>query len=128
MSVDLKMLAWSAVLTLLLAFPYMVGLILKLGPPTMAGNRENFPAVEGWIGRSIRAHRNMLENLAPFAVLVLVAHLTAKTNATTALGAQIFFWARLAHAGVYIAGYPWVRTGAFVVSFLGMLIILSQLI
>jgi uncharacterized MAPEG superfamily protein len=128
MSVDLKMLVWSAVLTLLLAFPYLIGLIGKLGLPTMAGNRENFPAAEGWIGRSMRAHRNMLENLAPFAVLVLVAHIAGKANATTALGAQIFFWARVAHAGLYIAGLPWVRTGAFVVSFFGMLLILSQLI
>lgn len=128
MSLDLKMLLWSAVLTVLLAFPYTLGLIGKLGLPTLAGNRENFPAVEGWIGRALRAHRNMLENLAPFAVLVVVAHLTAKTNATTALGAQIFFWARVAHAGLYVGGLPWARTGAYAVSLVGMVLILSQLI
>ena len=128
MTVDLKMLVWSAVLTLVLAFPYLIWLIAKLGLPTMAGNRENFPAVEGWIGRSIRAHRNMLENLAPFAVLVLVAHVASKADTTTALGAQLFFWGRVAHAGFYIGGFPWVRTGAFVVSLVGTLLILWRLI
>ena len=128
MSVDLKMLVWSAVLAVLLSFPYMLGLIGKLGLPTMAGNRENFPQVEGWIGRSMRAHRNLLESLAPFAALVLVAHVSGKANATTALGAQIFFWARVAHAGFYIGGFPWVRTGAFAVSLVGMALILLQLL
>ena len=128
MFIDLKMLVWSAVLTLVLAFPYLIGLIAKLGLPTMAGNRENLPAVEGWIGRSTRAHRNMLENLAPFAVLVLAAHVAGKADTTTALGAQLFFWGRVAHAGFYIGGFPWVRTGAFVASFMGMLLILWRLI
>jgi uncharacterized MAPEG superfamily protein len=128
MSIELKMLLWSAVLTVLLAFPYTLGLIGKLGLATMAGNRDNLPAVEGWIGRAIRAHRNMLENLAPFAVLVVVAHLTAKTDGTTALGAQLFFWARVAHAGLYIGGLPWVRTAAFAASLVGMVLILSRLI
>ena len=31
---------------------------------------------EGWIGRAKRAHLNMIENLLPFAALVLVAHVT----------------------------------------------------
>jgi uncharacterized MAPEG superfamily protein len=75
-----------------------------------------------------RAHINMAENLAPFAALVLVAHVTGAANAITAMGAAIFFWSRLAHALMFIAGLPWVRTLAFVVGVVGELLILTQIL
>lgn len=128
MSTDLTMLTWSAVLCVVLALPYTFGLIGQLGLPRMAGNREDIPAAEGWIGRAKRAHWNMVENLAPFAALVLVAHVAGKAGADTALGAHLFFWGRLAHAAVYIAGVAWVRTAAFGVSLVGMAIILVAIL
>ena len=51
-----------------------------------------------------------------------------KTNATTLLGAQIFFWARLAYAVVYVAGIPWLRTGVWLASMAGLVIIFLQLL
>jgi uncharacterized MAPEG superfamily protein len=128
MSTDLTLLAWSALLCLVLAIPYTIGLTQLLGLSILAGNRENFPTVEGWIGRAKRAHMNMIENLIPFAALILVAHVAGKANAMTALGAQLFFWGRLAHAGTYIAGIAWVRTGSYAVALVGMLIIFVQII
>jgi uncharacterized MAPEG superfamily protein len=128
MTTDLVMLAWSAALCVLLAFPYTMGMTQRLGLPTMAGNREGIPDPEGWMARSKRAHLNMVENLAPFAALVLIAHVAGKADASTALGAQLFFWGRLAHAAVYIAGIAWVRTAAFAVAVLGMAIILVQIL
>ncbi len=128
MSTDLTMLAWSAVLSLVLAVPYTIGLVQLLGLPILAGSRENFPTVEGWIGRAKRAHMNLIENLLPFAALVLVAHVAGKADGTTALGAQLFFWARVVHAGVYIAGVAWVRTAAYAVGVVGMAIIFVQIV
>jgi uncharacterized MAPEG superfamily protein len=84
-------------------------------------------AFAGWAGRAQRAHRNMLENLVLFAALVLIAVLAGKTNSTTLLGAQLFFWARLVYAVVYIAGIPWLRTAVWTVSVIGLLLIFSQL-
>ena len=69
----------------------------------------------------------MLENLVLFAVLVLIAVATDKTNAMTLLGAQIFFWARVAYAAVYIVGLPWIRTGVWAVSVAGLVMIFLQL-
>ena len=40
-----------------------------------------------------------------------------------AWGALLFFWARVAHAVVFIAGIPILRTLAFVVSVVGMAMI-----
>jgi uncharacterized MAPEG superfamily protein len=128
MTGDLKYLLWSAVLTLVLAAIAASGATLQLGLPTMAGNRENMPEITGWAGRAARAHRNMLENLILLAVLVLIAHAAGKSNATTLLGAQIFFWARVVHAAVYIAGITWVRTAVWVVSVVGLAMIFLQLI
>jgi uncharacterized MAPEG superfamily protein len=128
MTPDLKMLLWSAILTFVFTLPYVLGLMMKVGLPMLAGNREKFPEVGGWIGRSMRLHRNMIEAMIIFTALVVVAHLAHKTNATTALGAQVFFFARVAHGVIYIAGIPWLRTGAWAVSVVGMLMILSQLL
>ena len=69
----------------------------------------------------------MLENLVLFAALVLIALLPNKTNPTTLLGAQLFFWARLAYAVVYLAGIPWLRTAVWLVSMVGLLLIFLQL-
>jgi uncharacterized MAPEG superfamily protein len=70
----------------------------------------------------------MLESLVMFAVLVLVANATGKTNAMTALGAELFFWSRVAYALIYLIGIPWVRTAAWGVSIVGLLVIFVQLI
>lgn len=70
----------------------------------------------------------MLESLVLFAALVLAAVVAGKTNAMTALGAQLFFWARLAYAIVYLAGVPWVRTGVWLVSIIGLILIFAQLL
>jgi uncharacterized MAPEG superfamily protein len=58
----------------------------------------------------------------------LVAQLGGAANATTALGATIFFWARLVQAVVHILGVPWVRTLAFGVSIVGEVMILAQIL
>lgn len=128
MSVDLMMLVWSAILCVALALPYTTALVLQLGLSTMVGNRDNFPHIEGWIGRAQRAHRNMLENMAPFAALVIAAHLGGKADPMTAMGAQVFFYARVIHALVYIGGIAWIRTLAYAASLAGMVMILYPIL
>ena len=110
MPIELHLLVWAAVLTLVQCVVAVTGALLQVGLPTLAGNRDNMPVITGWGGRAERAHRNMLQSLVLFAVLVLVAQVTGKLNATTALGAQLFFWARVAYVLVYIGGLPWIRT------------------
>jgi uncharacterized MAPEG superfamily protein len=69
----------------------------------------------------------MLENLVLFAILVVAASIVGKINATTTLGAELFFWGRLAYAPIYIIGIPWLRTATFAVSIVGLVMIFSQL-
>lgn len=128
MTTELTMLALSALLTILLAFPPVIALILEKGLPFAAGNRDEPYQLAVWGDRASRAHRNMLENLPVFAALVLVAQVSGSTNDTTALGATLFFWARVGHAAVYIAGIPWLRTVAFGVSLVGMVMIAIEIL
>lgn len=128
MHTELMLLAWSALLCLALALPYATGLTLTRGLPVMVGNREGFAEPTGWMGRAKRAHMNMVENLVPFAALVLIAVVAQKTNSTTLLGAQLFFWARVVHAVAYIAGIPYVRTAAYAVGLVGMVMIFLAIV
>ena len=128
MTPELMYLVWSAALTFVLVLLAVSAATLETGLPMLAGNRESMPELTGWAGRAQRAHRNMLESLILFAVLVLVAQSAGVHNAMTLLGAQLFFWGRVAHGVIYLAGIPWLRTAAWTVSIIGLLLILLQLL
>jgi uncharacterized MAPEG superfamily protein len=128
MTPELIYLVWSAVLTFVLMLIAVSGATLQVGLPTLAGNREGMPDMTSWAGRAERAHSNMLENVVLFAILVLVAQAAGVRNGMTLLGAQLFFWGRVGHAVLYIAGIPWARTAAWVVSVVGLILIFLQLV
>ena len=128
MSTDLVMLAWSAALCVVLFLPYVLSRSMVWGLADTVGYPKHPPALPDWAERARRAHMNMVENLAPFTALVLVAQASGHANATTALGATLFFWARLVHAVVFIAGIPWLRTLAFLVGVIGMAMIFFAII
>lgn len=127
MTPDLKYLLMSAVLTFVQVLIAAAAANQVVGLTTLAGNRDDVPPLGGFAGRAKRAHFNMIENMVLFTALVLIAAVANKANATTALGAMIFFWARLAYAVIYLLGVPWLRTVAWVVSVIGMIMIAWQL-
>jgi len=128
MTVDLEMLTWTAVLCVVLFLPYVLCRISVWGLVATVGYPKNPPPLPGWAQRSQRAHLNLVENIGPFTALVVVAHAGGAANEVTALGATIFFWARLVQAVVHILGVPWVRTLAFFVSLVGEVMILRQIL
>ena len=127
MSPELQYLFFSVLLMFVQMLVAATGANQQVGLTALAGNREELPALTGWAGRARRAHLNMLENLVMFAALVLIAEAAGRDNAMTALGAAIFFWARLAYAVIYVAGIAWLRTAAWFVSVIGMALIAIQL-
>lgn len=128
MTTDLFFLVCSALLAPLMPLVYAFG---RVGNPAgmkwTFGNRDLELEVPAWSGRARRAHANLIENLPTFAVLVLVAHVTDRTSEVTALGAAIFFFARLVYAVVYTAGIPYVRTVVWFASLVGEALILLEL-
>ena len=128
MKPELTWLLFAVGLTFAQVLVAVVGGQLQVGLAELAANRDNTAAFKGWAGRAQRAHRNMLENMVLFVPLVLIAVVAGKTNATTLLGAQIFVLARLVYALVYYAGIPWLRTGVWFVSVVGLAMIALQLL
>ena len=130
MTTDLTMLVWCVLLALISPYVYVTHLISRAGGLGWGlGNRDQPLVGEAvWALRARRAHANLVENLVPFAALVLTAHAAGKANATTALGAELFFWARLLYLPAYIIGLvPW-RTLIFAVATIGEFMILLQLL
>ena len=128
MKPELMLLVWAVALTLVQMLIAASGAASQVGVMPLFGNREGMPVLTGWAGRAYRAHHNMLENLVLFAALVLVAVVSQKTNNTTLLGAQLFVWARLAYAVIYLAGITYLRTAAWLVSIVGLVLIFLQLL
>ena len=123
-------LAASGVLTVLLWTPYILARVAVWGIPTFLNNYPaNYPAEEPapplWAQRAKRAHLNMVETLPAFIAVVLAAAAIAPNSAYAAVGqwAAVFFFARIAHAVVYILGIPYLRTPAYLVSWAAVLMI-----
>jgi uncharacterized MAPEG superfamily protein len=128
MTPDLKILVWVIALTFIQVVVAALAAQGQVGLPTLAGNRDGMRALDGFAGRARRAHLNMLESLPLFIALILIAQIAGKADATTLLGAQLFFWGRVAHWLIYLAGIPWLRTAAWAVSVIGMILIFTRLV
>ena len=124
-SMEIQMLCWSAVLGLV-QLVIATTLALKDQGVAYATGPHDKPAPPVTIvtGRLLRAFGNFRETFVYFAVAVLLVTLLNKTNATTALGAQLYFWARLVYVPVYAAGIPVLRTLIWTASFVGLVMVL----
>jgi uncharacterized MAPEG superfamily protein len=58
---------------------------------------------------------------------VIALVLSGRANAHTALGTQLYFWARLLYLPVYLIGIPYLRTAIWAVAFWGMLQVIEAL-
>lgn len=129
MTTELCMLLWSAVLGLVqiaLAATCSVG---QRGLGWAASARDEIkPPLAGIGGRLDRARANFLETFPLFAAVVLAAQLLQHHDATTVLGAQLYFWARLAYVPAYAAGVPYLRTLIWAASIVGIVLVLVPLL
>ncbi len=123
MSVELTMLVYSAALFFLIILVQAGLAIAQNGLMAQAGSRDNLPEPSVLRKRLLRLTSNFQENLVLFAIVVLVANAAGVSNETTALGASIFFYARVAHAIVYAFGWPMIRPVFYFVSLYGIVVI-----
>ena len=128
MNTEIMMLAATGGLLLLLTLIQGTRNVVALGLPTAAGNQHDIAAWTGWNDRLNRAVRNLIEAIAIFAPVVLAIQILGLNNTTTALGAQIFIAARVVHAIVFTLGVPWLRTGAWTVGVVGIVMVGSPLL
>jgi uncharacterized MAPEG superfamily protein len=128
MKPELSWLVWAVALAFVQVLIAVTGAYTQVGLMKLVGNREDMPKLTGWVGRAERAHLNMIVNLVLFASLELAVAVLGKGNATTMLGASLFFWGRVAYAVIYLVGLPWLRTASWVVSIIGLLLIFVQIV
>jgi uncharacterized MAPEG superfamily protein len=88
------------------------------------GNRDNLPAATPLAGRAKRAANNTIENFVLFLALAATAELAGADEEPVALGAQVFFWARVVYVPVYLIGIPYLRTAVWAVGIVGLAMIL----
>jgi uncharacterized MAPEG superfamily protein len=119
MKPELLYLLLTAVLTGVLWIPVVIGYVSARGPlkPVDYQVAPTTP-LPAWVNRANRAHQNAVENLGPFAAVVLVAHAAGVSTAVTQGCAAVYFFARVAHAGIQISGFSrfMARTMVFTVA------------
>ena len=127
MTIELTMLVYSVTLLVIVIVIQSVAGIIAQGLPAMAGSRDNLGEPSQFQSRSKRVAENHKEGLLLFAPLVLVASAAGISTEWTVLGAQLFFYSRIAHAVIYLAGWPWIRPLAWAIGMAGTLMILVAL-
>lgn len=128
MSTELLTLLALAGLSLLLPFIYGTVYSAQVGVKQLTGNRDGIAEPEGAAGRGLRAHRNLTENLVPYAAVVLTAQAVGVSNTVTATAAIVFLVARVLHAAFYLLGIPVVRTAAYYTGVFATVVIAAQIL
>jgi uncharacterized MAPEG superfamily protein len=130
MRIELAMLAWTVVLGLVQLVVAAQFLTAANGLGYGASPRDepppNKPSVLG--GRFDRAAKNLLETFPFAAAAILAAVASGRVNGYTAFGAQLYFWARVAYLGLYVAGIPYARSLVWLASVAGIGLVLFGLI
>jgi len=129
MPIELKILAFGAVLLLVHIFAAVHLKTRQYGAKWNMGPRdEPVSPLNPVAARLARAQANFMETL-PIAIVALIGVVVAgKTNSTTALGGWIWLGARILYLPLYAAGIPVIRTVAFMVSVVGLVMAIWPLL
>lgn len=129
MTVELEMLALSAALGIVQILLSSHAASVQYGYRWAASPRDQPMApLTGVAARLERALRNFMETFPLFAAAVLIASLTDRHSWMTVWGAQLYFWGRLAYLPLYAAGVPLVRSMAWNIATIGIILVLIGLV
>ncbi|SFP48448.1 MAPEG family protein [Sphingomonas rubra] len=126
---ELTLLGWSVVL--LLAHLALQGQTMtrERGFAWGAGARDgNAEPLGRMAGRAERALRNFGETYPAFIALALALAASDRTGGLGALGAAVWFAARICYIPLYLFGVPYLRSLCWLVSILGLLLMLVKLL
>ncbi len=128
-SLELQGLTGSVVLLLLLVFIQAQTANAEKGQAWAVSPRDGIDNVpQGLLsGRAKRALENYKETLPAFIALVLLLVLTHRTGGLGQLGVLVWIGARLIYIPLYLAGVPYLRTLAWLVSIGGLVMMLVRL-
>lgn len=125
---ELIVLGWSVVLLALLIALQSQLSTFERGLGWNAGPRDDAKEPLGPIaGRAERALKNFLETYPAFIGLALALAVSGRTGGLGALGAWLWFGARVAHVPLYLFGVTYVRSLAWALSAAGLGLMLIRL-
>ena len=129
MAVELKILAWGALLLFVYIFAAIRAKTQQYGRKwNMSARDEERPPPNALTGRLMRAQANFQETF-PIAIVALLGVVVAgRTSQWTAIGGWMWLGARLVYLPLYALGVPVVRTLAYTVSIIGLAIVLRPLL
>ncbi|MGJ8615599.1 MAG: MAPEG family protein [Sulfitobacter sp.] len=104
LTTELGILTCLCVLAASLWIPYIVGVSSDPANPDNFTRPGDPALLRPWVHRAHRAHLNLLEQLLPFAILVLLMDRVDGYSTLTFWTAIVFFWVRVAHAIGMISG------------------------
>jgi uncharacterized MAPEG superfamily protein len=126
-STEIAVLGWSVILLIVHIAAQTIVLARDTGAAYALSSRDVDKQVAPLTGRIVRSLRNFLETYPAFVALALALALTGKHGGLGATGALVWFWARVVYVPIFAAGIAGVRTAAWCVSMIGMLLMLIQL-
>ena len=128
MTVELTYLALTLLLAVVQIFLPSTGRTLQYGARWNAGPRDEAVPPPGAInGRLERAQSNLYETLPLFIGAVLIAHVAGEDGFLTYWGATLYFWARVVYVPLYAFGVTGLRSLAFLISLIGLLMVVASL-
>jgi uncharacterized MAPEG superfamily protein len=86
----------------------------------MGARDEALPPPNALTGRTMRAQANFQETFPVAIVALLGVVLANRTSGLTALGGWIWLAARVVYLPLYAAGIPVIRTLVFIISMVGL--------
>ena len=125
MRLELTILAWGCVLALVHLFGAAQVKTRQYGPKWNMGARdEKLPDPKPVVGRWMRAQANFFETFPLAAAAILILSVADIHTRSTELGAVLWLAGRVVYLPLYAAGVPVVRTLVFLVSLVGILMML----
>ena len=125
MNTELTVLAWGCVLALVHVFAAIRVKTRQYGVAWNMGARdEALPPPHAIVGRLARAQANFFETFPILIAAILIVSLSGLTNRWTGIGAVVWLAARILYLPIYAAGIPRIRTLVFLISLVGIGMIL----
>jgi uncharacterized MAPEG superfamily protein len=132
MTLELKWLMYTALLAGSLWIPFIIGVNITdfPGKEHQFVRPPDYNQMKPWVHRSLRAHQNLLEQLLPFAIVVLVGAVSRVSTSITVACSITFFWLRVAHAIGMISGWAGLplRPMIYFAGWIAMLVLAWQIL
>src|SRR5688572_15742918 len=125
MTIELAILAWGCILAILHILIAVRFKTRQYGTKWNMGPRdEELPPPRPIVGRLARAQANFFETFPIAAAAILIVTAASLEDRWTALGAMVWLGARIVYLPLYAFGVPMLRTLVFLVSLVGIAMIL----